>query len=67
MDSNSTGQKNFLTVAQVADILEIGKISVYRLVWENQIPHYKILGRIKFLRTDVDKFLESCKIGAAMG
>ena len=45
-----------LTVAQVADYLQICKKSVYKLVKERKLSAFRIMNKLRFTRDSVDKF-----------
>ena len=52
----------FYTVDELAEILNISKITVYRLVETRKIPFYKIKGCIRFSEIDILSFLESSRV-----
>lgn len=54
-----------MTVDQVADYLQLNRLTVYRYVREGKIPASKIGKVYRILRADVDRFLESRKMPAA--
>jgi putative molybdopterin biosynthesis protein len=62
MKSQKTGHggpKEFYTVAQLAELLQLTEMTIYRMVNRGELPHYKI-GRVKrFRSSDVEQFLES--------
>ena len=62
IDSNAEKIKAFLTPEELADMLEISKATVYRLVNKRQIPFNKIGGSLRFRKTDIDKFLDAERI-----
>ena len=45
-----------LTVAQVADYLQICKKSVYKLVKERKLNAFRIMNKLRFTRDSVDRF-----------
>lgn len=48
-------------VRQVAELLNVSRLSVYRLIEKGLIPFYRILRCVRFKRSDVVKFLaERC-------
>lgn len=57
----NTINKNYpdlLTVNELADLLRMSKISIYRMTESNQLPFYRFRGSLRFSRTDVDDFLK---------
>lgn len=54
----------FLTVSQLANLLQLTQMTIYRMVNRGELPCYSI-GRVKrFRRGDIEEFLESCRIPA---
>ena len=51
------------TISQVAEILAVSKITVYRLVEAKKIPFYKIKGCIRFAQKDIFDYLDKNHIG----
>ena len=49
--------KDILTIEEAAELLKIGKRSVYKLVKEKKIPAKKVLNKYRFLREDLIKFV----------
>jgi len=47
-----------LTPAEVAALLKISKVGVYRLVEKRCIRFYKVMGSLRFNREDVLSFLQ---------
>ena len=45
-----------LTVAQVADYLQICEKSVYKLVKEKKLSAFRVMNKLRFTRDSVDKF-----------
>ena len=53
--------REFYTVGQLADLLQLTEMTIYRMVNRGTLPCY-VIGRTKrFRRSDVDEFLESCR------
>ena len=55
-------KKQFLSVSELSDFLNISKVTVYRLVETRKIAFYKIGGSIRFNKKDVLDYLETSKI-----
>src|SRR5262245_57766542 len=49
-----------LDVEEVARLLRVGRNTIYELVARNQIPHRRLLKRIRFSRAGVMAWLCSC-------
>jgi excisionase family DNA binding protein len=57
--TSNEGFKEFYTVAQLAKLLQLTEMTIYRMVNRGELPHYRI-GRVKrFRSSDVELFLES--------
>ena len=50
------------TIDQIAVILAVSKITIYRLVESRQIPFYKIKGCLRFTEPDVLAYLANSRI-----
>ncbi|MDO8432705.1 MAG: helix-turn-helix domain-containing protein [Candidatus Binatus sp.] len=54
--------REFYTVSQLADLLQLTEMTIYRMIGRGELPCYAI-GRIKrFRRGDVEEFLEQCRV-----
>jgi excisionase family DNA binding protein len=62
MNSNSNWDKiidkKFLKPNEMANLLNISRPSVYRLIEKRQIPFYKIGGNLRFKKEDIINYLE---------
>ncbi len=57
----------FYTVAQLARLLQLTEMTIYRMVHRGELPCYSI-GRVKRFRYgDVEAFLKRCRVPAAKG
>jgi len=57
----------FYTVAQLARLLQLTEMTIYRMVHRGELPCYSI-GRVKrFRHGDVEAFLRRCRVPAAKG
>lgn len=54
-DLNTT---EFLTTEQLAELLNLSKTSIYRLIGRRLIPFYKLGHNVRFKRSDVLEYLE---------
>lgn len=60
--SATVPQPEFLTVEEVANLLRVTKMTVYRTIDRGEIPYYR-LGRLKrFRRSDVEDYLTRCRV-----
>jgi putative molybdopterin biosynthesis protein len=53
-----------LTAEDVAGLLRIAKNTVYELVKRGELNHYKVGRKMRFTRTDVDKYIADSRRGA---
>jgi len=54
----------FYTVRQLADLLQLTEMTIYRKVKRAELPCHSI-GRVKrFRRSDIEKFLDGCRVPA---
>lgn len=63
---DSTGgemEERLLTLDDLAGYLSVSRRTVYRLLEGNSIPAYRVGGQVRFRREDIDKWLETKKIG----
>lgn len=51
----------FLTVKQVATLLNISPRSVRRMLAANELGAYKLQGVIRISKSDIDRYLEKCR------
>ena len=54
----------WMTTEEVAQYLRVSKSVVYNLTSNGYLPYYKIGGRNRFLRSEIDKLIFQQKIGA---
>lgn len=55
----------FYTVAQLARLLQLTEMTIYRMVHRGDLPCYSI-GRVKrFRQNDVEAFLKRCRVPGA--
>jgi excisionase family DNA binding protein len=53
--------KEFLTIEEVADYLQIKKSTLYSKVEKGEIPHYKIGHLVRFRQEEIDAWTEKFK------
>ena len=49
---------DLLTVDELAGLLRLSRMSIYRLTGKGQIPFFRLRGGIRFSRADVNDFLK---------
>lgn len=54
----------FLSVRQVADLLNVSRLSVYRLIEQGLVPVYRILRCVRFKRADLQNYLAKQRTAA---
>jgi excisionase family DNA binding protein len=60
--SEQAEAREFYTVAQLADVLQLNGMTIYRMVKTGDLPCY-MLGRImRFRRDDIEAFLEQHRV-----
>ena len=56
--------REFYTVGQLADLLQLNEMTIYRMVNRGDLPCLTI-GRMKrFRRGEIEEFLEQCRVSA---
>ena len=50
-----------LTTDQLAEFLQLNKVTIYKLLQKREIPAFRVAGQWRFLRKDVDAWMESMK------
>lgn len=56
-----------MTVREVAKFLNVGNITVYRLVQAGDLPGFKVAGSWRFQKVDIERWIEGQKRQAASG
>ena len=56
-----------MTVRDVAKFLNVGNITVYRLVQAGELPGFKVAGSWRFQKVDLELWIEGRKRQAASG
>jgi len=60
---NEIPQRPFLTIQDVAKLLDLDYKTVYRMVVSGQLPAAKLGGSYRIRRADLDTFFERMKVG----
>ncbi len=58
-DRPATGQVQFLTVAEVASLMRVSKMTVYRLVHSGELPALRVGKSFRVPEKAVHEYLES--------
>ncbi|MCW2773713.1 MAG: binding domain, excisionase family [Nocardioides sp.] len=56
-NSGDNPESKFLTVAEVAAMMRVSKMTVYRLVHNGELPAVRVGRSFRVLETDVDEYL----------
>ena len=56
-NSGDNPESKFLTVAEVAAMMRVSKMTVYRLVHNGEVPAVRVGRSFRVLETDVDEYL----------
>jgi len=48
---------DFLTIAQVAELLQLSDKTIYRLAQQGEIPAFKVGGSWRFRASDIDQWV----------
>ena len=59
--------KELLSVADLSEYLNIKKSTIYRLVENGKLPHYRICRLIRFKQSDVDSWVEAHRVKEIAG
>jgi len=54
----------YLDVKELTSVLGISKSSVYRMIERREIAFYRIRSGLRFLKQDIDEYLQSCRFEA---
>jgi len=56
-NSGDNSESKFLTVAEVAGMMRVSKMTVYRLVHNGDVPAVRVGRSFRVLESDVDEYL----------
>lgn len=62
MPTGSNPIPNLITPDELADLLRISKVGVYRLVEKRLIPFYRVRGSLRFDKKDVMAYLADQRV-----
>jgi len=52
--------KTFLSIKELSEYIGIKPKTLYSWVSKGVIPHYRLMGLVRFNRKEIDKWLNSC-------
>jgi putative molybdopterin biosynthesis protein len=56
-------ESKFMTIKEVAELLQLNKMTLYRYVKAGKIEAYKVGKDLRIRREDFEKFLETIRMG----
>ncbi len=56
---------DLLTLQEVCELLKVSKAYIYSLTHQKKIPHIKMLGRLRFRCSDIEKWLKEQEVRSA--
>ena len=59
--NNGKNEKSFYTVKELAALLEVTEMTIYRMTRRGEIPVHNIGRSKRFSKADIDAFLERCR------
>jgi excisionase family DNA binding protein len=63
-ETRHIGSREFYTVAQLADLLQLNEMTIYRMVKTGDLPCH-LIGRImRFRHNDIEEFLKQHRVPA---
>ena len=48
-----------LTVQEVAKLLRMSRQTIYNLIREGEIPHFRVGSKVRFNRTDINSLMQA--------
>lgn len=63
-ESPTPAPREFYTVQELAEMLRLHEMTIYRMAKRGQLPHYCIGRAMRFGAHDIEAFLEGAKHGA---
>ncbi len=64
LNTDNLIDKKFLTPKDLGMFFNISRATVYRMIEKRTIPFYKINGGIRFLKNDIEEYLNQTRIGS---
>ena len=63
--AESTERPTFLTVAEVADLLRVSNMTVYRLINAGELPAARVGKSYRIASADIDRYLDGAYTASA--
>lgn len=60
--SRQLNTHEYLLPDEVASLLRLSRATVYRMVEKREVPFYRLKGGLRFLREDVEKYMQDCRV-----
>jgi excisionase family DNA binding protein len=60
-ESTSLNKAEFYTVSQLARMLQVTEMTIYRMVRRGELPCHSIGRAKRFRHTDIEAFLKGCR------
>lgn len=51
-------KQRFLSVKEAAEVLQVSKGTIYKYCKSEIIPHYKMLGNYRFIKSELEEFIK---------
>ena len=64
-DYHRTEGADLLTLKEVCELLKVSQAYIYSLTHQKQIPHIKMMGHLRFRRSDIDDWLREKEVRSA--
>jgi len=58
-------QNQNMTVKEVADILRVSRQTVYTMVREGKLPHFRVGNKVRFKQSDIEALTSTAKTNPA--
>lgn len=55
-------EPNFLTVQEVADVLRVSQLTIYRYITANKLTAYKFGRDYRIFKADLNEFIQARKV-----
>jgi excisionase family DNA binding protein len=54
-------EKEFYNTKELAALLQVAEMTIYRLVKRGELPSYMIGSAMRFRRDDIEEYLQKCR------
>ncbi len=66
VEISPVSSREFYTVGQLADLLQLNQMTIYRMVKTGQLPYHQIGRMMRFRHDDVEGFLKKHRVPASV-